>query len=388
MNRSLAESIPIERRAPTTGRDARNELAGQRACLASVSRAGTDGVAHVARLLDRAIGDLTGAPPRTLDLDPAEGSGVSLLERARFGAQLGAVQLSRRADWILFNHVALARAQTFVPRLVRAPYGVFVHGVEVWTDSLPAHVSRALAGAAVRISNSEFTARRVAGMHPEIGPVVPCPLALLDDDAAVAGVVDDALLARVRRRSALIVGRMSSTERYKGHDQLIEVWDRVRREVAGAQLVIAGWGDDAPRLRERVDSAGLGEDVLFCGRVADATLAALYRRVRAFAMPSRGEGFGIVYLEAMRAGVPCLASSEDGAQDVVVDGETGFTVGARDTTAIARALVTLLSDDHVARTLGEAGRARYEKHFRYEHFRGRLGGILAGAFAASPTGER
>jgi phosphatidylinositol alpha-1,6-mannosyltransferase len=97
-------------------------------------------------------------------------------------------------------------------------------------------------------------------------------------------------------------------------------------------------------------------------------------------MPSRGEGFGLVYLQAMRAAIPCLGSRDDAAADVIVDGETGLLVPRQDPDAIAGALVRLLADDTRRRRMGEAGRRRFENTFTYPRFRARLAGILARAF--------
>jgi glycosyltransferase involved in cell wall biosynthesis len=89
-------------------------------------------------------------------------------------------------------------------------------------------------------------------------------------------------------------------------------------------------------------------------------------------MPSRGEGFGLVYLEAMRFGKPCIASTVDGGSEVVVDGHTGLLVPPDDLPAVRDAAVRLLSDDAFAERLGEAGRQRLESRYRFQHFQDRL----------------
>jgi phosphatidylinositol alpha-1,6-mannosyltransferase len=101
---------------------------------------------------------------------------------------------------------------------------------------------------------------------------------------------------------------MSADERYKGHDQILDAWPVVRSRIPDARLVIVGDGDDAPRLRAKAASLGLAASVLFTGFVTEAQLAALYQKASVFAMPSREEGFGLVYLEAMARGVPCIGS--------------------------------------------------------------------------------
>jgi glycosyltransferase involved in cell wall biosynthesis len=91
-----------------------------------------------------------------------------------------------------------------------------------------------------------------------------------------------------------------------------------------------------------------------------------------FAMPSRQEGFGLVYLEAMWWGLPCIASTADASGEVVLDGETGELVPYGDVGALGGALVRLLSDRARAARMGEAGRRRARDHFGYERFRSDL----------------
>lgn len=354
--------------------------------LAAVSRSGGDGVSHVGQLLERALGDLRGSPPLTVDLAPNRPGAVSLAERARFVSKVVGAQLGGQVGGLLFNHVGIARVQRLLPPPVRRPYAVFVHGVEAWDPELDAGRIAALRAAAVRIANSRYTARRVEATHPAAGPITACPLSLLPDPPSDARVVDADLVARVGARSAIIVGRMSAAERYKGHDELLEGWPAVCERVPDAQLVVVGSGDDADRLRRKAADAGLGERVLFTGRVASGTLHSLLGRSRVFAMPSRGEGFGIVYLEAMRAGLPCVAATDDAAGEVVIDGTTGTLVRQADRAALASALAALLLDPPRARAMGAAGRRRYEAHFTYERFRDRLAAVLTSAFG--PTAAR
>ena len=359
-----------------------------RVALASISRRGRDGVSHVARLLHRSLQDIAGAPPPTVDLEPRSPGRVSLLERASFAARVAIAQRPNAAQCVLYGHLGIARAQRLLPSALRRPYGVFLHGVEVWDAPLGDGLQRLLSGAAVLVSNSHFTAHRVMALYPSVGRVDACPLALLPDEPPHDEPIDLELLGRVSERSALIVGRMSSSERYKGHDLLLDAWPAVRARVPHAQLVVVGRGDDVERLRERAHAAGLADALLFCGGVTDATLAALYRRVALFTMPSRGEGFGIVYLEAMRAGLACVASREDGAVDVVEDGRTGALVSTRDGSELARVVGELLADPFRARALGEAGRRRYLDNFTYPRFRERLRDILTRGFAPGRRGPR
>lgn len=338
-----------------------------------------DGVAYVGRLLARSLADLEGVAPWIATLEPARLDGVTLGERARFLLRIAAAQAAGRVDCLIFNHLAIARTQALLPPGLRVPHAVFLNGVEIWDRELRPEQRRALTSARLRLAISYHTARRVEAEQPDLGPVLPCPLGLLDE-APSDSPVDSALLSQVRPRSALIVGRMSIAERYKGHDELLECWSAVRARVPDAQLVIAGRGDDVPRLEEKARSLGLADAVLFTGFVDESTLEAMRRRVALFTMPSRGEGFGLVYVEAMRSGLPCVAASDDAGGELVVDGETGFVVRQADRDALSQSIATLLEDESQRRAMGESGRARWAKEYTYMAFRNRLAAALDCAF--------
>jgi phosphatidylinositol alpha-1,6-mannosyltransferase len=349
--------------------------------LAIVARdRGGDGIGYVGRLLRRALEDLCGQPPDVLSLDPARNGSVSAAERVRFGWNLLRAEVRGDADWWVFNHIGIARAQRLIPRGVRRPYAVFLNGIEAWAPHLSADRLTTLEHARVRISISHHTARRVRAAHPRIGPIQPCPLGLLDDQQVVLGKPDECLLGTIRRESVLIVGRMNNSERYKGHDELLECWSSVLTRMPGTQLVIVGGGNDVPRLKAKADALRISDQTLFTGFVDGATLAEIWKRVAVFAMPSEGEGFGLVYLEAMRASLPCIGSTTDAAGDIIEDGETGFLVDRTSPAGIAAAIVRLLENADIRTKMGAAGRRRFEAEFTYDRFLGRLGPILQSAF--------
>lgn len=336
------------------------------------------GVAYVGRLVRQVLID-AGADPLAIELGVERRDAAGPVRRARFAARLTAAELLRQVDWMIFNHVGVARAHHAIPRPLRVPYAVFVHDIEAWDPHLDARRRDTLASARLVIANSHYTAARVNAAHAGTVRAVGCPLGLFDDEVA-SGAVDERLLARCGPRAALIVGRVTSDERYKGHDELIDALPAVLAAVPDAQLVVAGWGDDVARLRTKAEALGVGDAVIFAGYVSEATLAALLARVAVYAMPSAREGFGLVYLEAMRAGVPCIGSTLDAAGEVIVDGETGFVVDRADGRSLSGALIALLTDPVRRAAMGVAGQRRFRAHFTYAHFRARLLPILARAF--------
>jgi phosphatidylinositol alpha-1,6-mannosyltransferase len=304
----------------------------------------------------------TGADLRSLESSTAA--------RLGFGTVLAREQMFGQCPWVFYSHLAVARVQQFVPTPVRRPYAIFLHGIEAWR-AVPAGMRRVLDGAALRVANSHFTARRVQEAHPGIGPIAVCPLALPPDRtrAPEPGAAD---LAGIGPRAVILVARMITAERYKGHDELLEAWPGVVRRVPDAQLVFVGGGDDTERLRAKAAALGVGHAVVLTGFVSAERLRALYERAGMFAMPSRGEGFGLVYLEAMSYRLPCIGSVHDAAGEIIEDGVSGVLVDQTDTASLSDAVVELLQDDALRAAMGEEGHRRLEREFSYAQFSRRL----------------
>jgi len=309
---------------------------------------------------------------RVLSLDGGETPGMNVPARG-FGGDQRALALKiwnqqiagRRRTAYIFDLLGPARVQAYLPDALRAPYLLPLYGIEVWRP-LGWDRRRALARATVRFAISAHTLERARPFCPDLAGTAVLPLAL--EERSPAGAVDAGLLARLGDGFFLVAGRMASGERYKGHDQLLEALPAV----PDARLVVAGDGDDRRRLEEKAAALGLGSRAAFTGFLGEATLAELYRRCAAFVMPSRGEGFGLVYLEAMRAAKPVLASRGSAAEEIVRDGETGVLVDPDDRKELPAALAHLLAEPETARRMGEAGRERWQRDFGHERFRERL----------------
>ena len=319
---------------------------------------------------------------RVLSLDGGRTPGLESSEDSSrgFGGDQRALALSlwkgqmagRRAAYV-FDLLGPARVQSYLPAPFRAPYLVPLYGIEVWRP-LDWDRRRALAMATVRFAISAHTLERARPFCPDLRGTPVLPLAL--EEREPSGEIDPLLLDRLGNGFFLIAGRMASGERYKGHDQILAAWPGLLAVHPAARLVIAGDGDDRPRLAEKAASLGLAGAVSFTGFTSEATLAELYRRCAAFVMPSRGEGFGLVYLEAMRAARPVLAARGSAAEEIVRDGETGLLVDPDDRRELTAALGRLLGEPEAARRMGAAGREHWRREFGIERFRERLRPLL------------
>jgi phosphatidylinositol alpha-1,6-mannosyltransferase len=283
---------------------------------------------------------------------------------------------------MFFDHVTLALPVLPFAVLGRVRTVVFAHGSEAWR-----RVRRSsrwsFRHASLTLTNSEFTRRRMLACGVK-GRIVACPLGLspeapLNDSIPPPAALPVELEAADGSRRPLgphmllLVARMHSGERQKGHDELLHAWPAVRREFPDAQLVFAGPGDDRLRLAEKSVAAGIASSVFLPGRVPAGTLSRLFQRCVAHVMPSRQEGFGLVHLEAMNFGKACVGCRHDGAADVIVDGVTGLLAeNPDDPDELAGLLCRLLGDAGYAARLGAAGFARLHGQFTARHVQERL----------------
>jgi phosphatidylinositol alpha-1,6-mannosyltransferase len=338
------------------------------------------GVATVARLVWRAFQDRWGDGCRLVQLmeegDRPGQLSASTSARVHFGARLAREQALGHSTWTFYTHLSLAKVQTFVPRALAKPYGVFLHGIEAWRP-LSSSQRQVLEGASILVANSHYTADRVSRAHPWMDRIETCPLALPRLPQAETSLP---LPWDLGTHSVLLVGRMASEERYKGHDELIEAWPGVLAKVPSARLVFAGAGDDLPRLTGKAAALGITPSVIFTGFVTESALSALYERAAVFAMPSREEGFGLVYLEAMMRKLPCVGSIHDAAGNVIEDGVTGCLLDQGDRAAITGCLVALLQDGPRRVAMGERGHERATTVFGYARFRDRLLSLMSASF--------
>jgi phosphatidylinositol alpha-1,6-mannosyltransferase len=268
---------------------------------------------------------------------------------------------------IIYNHVHLAVLHGSIAKLRRIPYVVFLHGVEVW-QPLVGRRREALLGASLLIANSATTVAATRAVNPWLPHVEVVWLGV----SVTAQPIDAGVLPPV----GLIVGRMSSPERYKGHDAVMDAWPLVRAAVPDAKLVIVGTGDDEPRLRRRVEQEQL-QAIEFRGRLSDAKRDLAYRSGRLLFYPSDQEGFGLAGVEALAFGVPLLGLAGTVVEELFPNGEG--VVLARDLgrDSIAKAAIPVLTDAQLASSLGQAGCARVQSTFLEEHFVVRLRRALA-----------
>jgi len=323
-----------------------------------------DGAKFAVHLLRDAMPDI---PPNLRDA-------VRGFAGSRLGFALASARAACAADTVLVGHINLlpvvAAAKAINPALRSV---LFVHGVEVWND--PAYRRKriwepALLRAVDTVASvSRYTAER---MQAQFG-VPPDKFVILPN--AVDGPINPRA-ASPRTQMLLTVTRMAEHDRGKNVDAILRAFAVVADRLPNASLVVVGDGHLRAELEAYAATLGLQQRVHFLGKVSDDELDACYGQAAAFVLPSSKEGFGIVYLEAWKHGLPVICGTEGAASEVVAHEVDGFVVDPADCAQLASAMETLLTDATLAGRLGSAGARKAQEHYTDSVFGQRLRNLV------------
>lgn len=232
-----------------------------------------------------------------------------------------------QVDLVFCGHLNMAPLADWISRLLGCPWWLQIHGIEAWTR--PAHLARkAVNTASLVTAVSRYTRRRFlswADLTPERVRVLPNTY----DPRFTPGSKSPELLERYKLlgyRVLLTVGRLATAERYKGHDRVIEALAVLRQQIPDLAYLVVGDGDDRPRLKRLAEDSGVADICRFVGHVPDNVLIEHMYLADLFVMPSTGEGFGIVFLEAMACGIPAIGLDADGSVDPLSIAALGHAV--------------------------------------------------------------
>jgi phosphatidylinositol alpha-1,6-mannosyltransferase len=175
------------------------------------------------------------------------------------------------------------------------------------------------------------------------------------------------------KRTIVTVGRL---EERKGHERVIQALIEIRKLVPGIKYLIVGKGPQEELLMDLVSRWLLKDIVLFTGEVSDQEKVGILHACDLFIMPNRDipldkgldtEGFGIVFLEANACRKPVIGGEMGGVKEVIVDGKTGLLVNPEDRVEIKEAILKILLNHRLARSMGENGRKRVLQKFQWSN---------------------
>lgn len=301
------------------------------------------------------VGPLEPLPPKVTFVNGAA--------RGRL-AYLGALRgLRKKFDLVICGHVNLLP----VARLLTKHPVLFLYGIEAWKPLREALSNRLSRNVRAAISISDITLDRFLGWSGYRGPSYLLPNSIR---AGWYGMrpKNRALAARYDlkgKRVLLTLGRVVAAERYKGFDEVLDVLPSLDDDI---HYIIAGGGNDVPRLQSKALALGIERRVIFTGLLPEDEKADLYNLADVYVMPSRGEGFGFVLLEAMACGVPVIASRLDGGREALRGGMLGQLVDPTNPAEIRVAIIDALG----------AGKRIPEglEYFSFENFEKRTHAII------------
>ena len=313
---------------------------------------------------------LNAASEKTRGMEAEKSVCEGEMASSKIGAILMACRQRSRVDTILVWHLHLLRLLPFL-RFSAARVVVFLHGIEAWKR--PDWLTRLLLRRVhLFLSNSRYTWEQFVHFHPHLRESAHRVVSLGIEESLTGPTPLSS-----QQPAVLMLGRLARSEDYKGHREMIAAWPLVRECFPQAELWIAGDGDLRPELEALSRARGLAQSIRFMGYLSEEEKQQALVRCSCLALPSRGEGFGLVYLEAMRLGRPCLVSTLDAGREVVNPPEAGLSADPRDTQTLAEAVCRLLTPGQEWENWAMRARQRYDHHFTAGHFQRRLLEALA-----------
>jgi glycosyltransferase involved in cell wall biosynthesis len=308
-----------------------------------------------------------------------EGKLAAQAKFARHVFSLASSDDSAALNWT--THLNFSPLCAWSDRRQRMPFVCSAHGIEAWKIQ-SAVKRRALCQADLIVPVSEFTrdammldldlpAERFRVLHNTFHEA---EFVLAEKPAF--------LLAKYGLSPAtpviLTVARLDASEQYKGYEQVVRALPGILSAFPEARYILAGQGKDAGRVRTLAASMGVGHALIMPGFVGQEELPAHYSLCDVFVMPSKKEGFGIVFLEALACGKPVVAGNKDASVNALRDGALGLLVDPDDCRAVADAVLSVLSrsSSHPLLFKPEELRALAIRHFGADRFRSSVRRLL------------
>ena len=278
---------------------------------------------------------------------------------------LSALRHARRdqPELIISTHVNFAPVGRLARKWTSARFAAVGHGIEVW--NIPkAGVRNALRTADQLIAVSDFTRIRMAEEIDVAKERIELLPNTFDENRFVPAPKSEKLFQRYQitkeQPVILTVARMEATEQYKGYENVLLALPEILARFPNARYLIVGDGRDRKRVVGLSRKLRVEGNVVFAGYVPNEELAEHYNICDVFAMPSKGEGFGIVFLEALGCGKPVIAGNKDGSAEPLLHGKLGRLVDPDSVEQIADAICSTLSEVGRRRSAVGGGKAESE----------------------------
>lgn len=266
---------------------------------------------------------------------------------------------------ILFGLIAFSKIKNCYTSLI-------VYGIDAWEK--PSYLQRIIISELVNriISISDYTVLKMAksyGIDLDRFVLLPCAMEISEGSAHPQFSLDN------EKYIILTVSRLSRKAMHKNVDKVIKALPIILRKYPNLLYRVVGTGDWEEELIKLGKSLNLENHIEFLGELTDQDRDFYYSKADIFVLPSEGEGFGIVFLEAWKFHLPVITSKFGAAPEVVRDGIDGFCIDPTPED-IAKTVLHLLSNEELRKRMGESGNKRLKEKYSYQSFKKRLWGLL------------
>jgi glycosyltransferase involved in cell wall biosynthesis len=246
------------------------------------------------------------------------------------------ISVLERPAFLICSHIDLVPSALILKKVLNIKYILLAYGTDVWNvkkgikyyglqdAEMIITISRYTAGV---LASNGIDEKKIRYLCNTFDSSLFRPRPLSKDLKASLGLIN--------KKIVLTVGRIRSDERYKGHDIMLNALQILDEKYV---WLVVGAGKHLLSLKKESKRLGLNNQIRFLGSVDDNALADYYNLCDCFAMPSKGEGFGVVFLEALACGKPVIGGNRDGTREPLMNGKLGFMVNPDNAEEIAQAI--------------------------------------------------
>jgi len=308
-------------------------------------------------------------------------------KKAAFG--MAALKQGLKADVVVLSHVHLLLFAKIIKKLKPAVRVIlFAHGIEIW-HSLADWKKKMLKSTEIW-SVSRYTATQIIRQHGISGTQIKVLNNCLDPYfKIIEPALKPATLLKKHgikstQKVLLSICRLSSSEQYKGYDSVIGCMKQVLQHYPDLVYLLVGKADqtELARINSLIIEAKLEKNIILTGFVPDEELNLYYQLADVFAMPSKAEGFGLVFIEAAAHGCSVIGGNADGSTDALMDGKLGILVDPKNTSEIGKEVISALQKEkHDAKAIQKL----CFETFGYTQYRKKVADLL---FQHRPMNEK
>lgn len=272
--------------------------------------------------------------------------GPGFLGKIKFVSNFFWKAISCQSDIVICGHINFSPIVYLLNLFLNQKFIIIVHGVEAWNIKSRFQLI-ALKKAKLIVAVSMYTRDKILRQLPCIKEKIFILPNSVDERKFFIKEKSEYLMEKHKlfgSKVILTVARLSGAEvGFKGYDRIIESLPNILEKIPNVKYLLVGDGDDLPRIRQLVENLELGGQIILVGTVGDNEIVDYYNLADVFVMPSRCEGFGIVFLEALACGVPVIAGNKDASREAILGGKLGQLINPDNRDDICEAIILTLS---------------------------------------------